>query len=102
MATVRIERLLTFQQLRTDIHKLHLLPQVSLVKLPNAGDEGVLFSCAAGYPPVHLLKVKVKFRIFLNDKSKKRVYEPRMREKGGIYNNSSNVMGENIYDTLVF
>lgn len=58
----------TFQQLRTDIHKLHLLPQVSLVQLPNAGDEGVFFGSAAGHPPVYLLEVKVKFRIFLIQK----------------------------------
>ena len=70
VATVRRERVHTFQQLRTDIHKLHLLPQVALVQLPNAGDKGVFFSCTAGQPPVHLLKVKVKFRIFLNKKTK--------------------------------
>lgn len=87
--------LLTFQQLRTDIHKLHLLPQVSLVKLPDAGDEGVFFCCAAGYPPVHLLKVKVKLRIFLNEKSK-RVYQPWMREKGNIYANFNKVMSETL------
>lgn len=74
VATVETERFHTFQQLRTDIHKLHLLPQVSLVQLPNAGDEGVFFSCTAGHPPVHLLKVEVKFRILLNHKSK-RQYE---------------------------
>ena len=59
------ECLHTFQQLRTDIHKLHLLPQVSLVQLPNAGDEGVFLRDAAGDPPVNLLKVKVEFRILL-------------------------------------
>lgn len=69
VATVSTEHLHTFQQLRADIHKLQLLPQVSLVKFPNAGDERVFFSCAAGYPPVHLFKVKVKFRIFLQDKN---------------------------------
>lgn len=68
-AIINIDQLHTFQQLRADIHKLHLLPQVSLVKLPNTGDEGVFFSSAAGYPPIHLLKVEVKFRIFLyNDR----------------------------------
>ncbi len=70
-ATVRTEHFHTFQQLRTDIYKLQLLPQVSLVQLPNAGDEGVFFSSAAGHPPVHLLKMEVKFRIFLNHRSKR-------------------------------
>lgn len=65
-ASINIDHLHTFQQLRADIHKLHLLPQVSLVKLPNTGDEGVFFSGAAGNPPIHLLKVEVKLRIFLH------------------------------------
>lgn len=64
-AIINIDHQHTFQELRADIHKLHLLPQVSLVKLPNAGDEGVFFSSAAGHPPIHLLKVQVKFWIFL-------------------------------------
>lgn len=64
-AIIILDHLHTFQQLRADIHKLHLLPQVSLVKLPNTGDEGVFFSSAACYPPIHLLKVEVKLWIFL-------------------------------------
>lgn len=64
-AIINRDHLHTFQQLRADIHKLHLLPQVSLVQLPNTGDEGVFFSGAAGYPPIYLLKVEVKLRIFL-------------------------------------
>lgn len=65
-AVINIDRPHTFQQLRADIHKLHLLPQVSLVKLPNTGDEGVFLSGAAGDPPIHLLKVEVKLRVFLH------------------------------------
>lgn len=66
-----IECFHTFQQLRTDIHKLHLLPQITLVQLPNAGNEGVLFSRAAGQPPVYLLEMKVEFGIFLKAKNSK-------------------------------
>lgn len=62
---------LTFQQLRTNIHKLQFLPQVALVEFPDAGDEGILFCSAAGNPAVHLLKVKVKFRVFLTNRGRK-------------------------------
>lgn len=47
----------TFQQLRADVIEFHFLPQVALVQLPDAGDEGVLLGRAAGNPTVHLLKV---------------------------------------------
>lgn len=63
--SLRTKQLHTFKQLRTDIHKLQFLPQITLVQLPNTGNEGVLFSCAASQPPINLLKMKIKFRIFL-------------------------------------
>ena len=64
VATVRRERVHTFQQLRTDIHKLHLVPQVTLTELPDARDKAVLLSCAAGHPTVDFIKMKIKIWVF--------------------------------------
>lgn len=69
----------TFQQLWADVNKLHFLPQVALVQLPDAGDEGVLLCCAAGHPTIHLLKVQVKLRVLLQ-RQERQENELRLRK----------------------
>lgn len=47
----------TFQKLWANIDKINFLAEIALIQFPNAWDERILFSSAAGNPLIDFFKM---------------------------------------------